>query len=80
MAIKRVGGQEHEKGTIGIGVGDGVCQCAAGVCPKDSRPTGQEGDHDKKTQHKAKKPGYAARRGKNSPAPTGARRSQGFEE
>jgi len=34
----------------------------------------------KKTQHKAKKPGYAARHGKNSPAPTGARRSQGFEE
>jgi hypothetical protein len=34
----------------------------------------------KKTQHKAKKPGYAARHGKNSPAPTGARKSQGFEE
>jgi hypothetical protein len=34
----------------------------------------------KKAQHKAHKPGYAARHGKNSPAPNGARKSQGFEE
>jgi len=38
----------------------------------------------KMTHHKAKAKkhshGYAARHGKNSPAPTGARKSQGFEE
>ena len=47
---------------------------------KTSPPQAKKATMTKKTQHKAKKPGYAARHGKNSPSPDDARRSQGFEE
>jgi hypothetical protein len=69
-----------KKALLALGLSMASVSVPLTFAQKTPLPQAKKATMTKKTQHKAKKPGYAARHGTNSPAPNGARRSQGFEE
>jgi hypothetical protein len=69
-----------KKALLALGLSMASASVPLTFAQKTPLPQAKKATMTKKTPHKARKPGYAARHGKNSPAPNGARRSQGFEE
>ena len=69
-----------KKALLALGLAMASVSVPLTFAQKTPLPQAKKATITKKTQHKAKKPGYAARHGKNSPTPDDARRSQGFKE
>ena len=67
------------RGLLALGLAMASVSVPLTFAQKTPLPQAKKATHfgTKKMHHKK---GYAARHGKNSPAPNGARKSQGFEE